>query len=155
MQNVAKAPAELKFRKLRLSNPKITAAVIQTPGALRALQVMGWEANVEEDTLVLPSNRQISFAQVTYEIMLCNADSFADSKHGKHMLLYAVLHWTAKMLHGTAPLNSIQALHARGASQPPPAVHAPCCWLSFISVTVHGCLLLLPFPSTACILSHF
>ena len=64
MQNVAKAPAELKFRKPRLSNPKITAAVIQTPGALRALQVMGWEANVEEDTLVLPSNRQISFAQV-------------------------------------------------------------------------------------------
>ena len=64
VQNVAKAPTEPKFRKLRLSNPKITAAVIQTPGALRALQVMGWEANVEEDTLVLPSNRQISFAQV-------------------------------------------------------------------------------------------
>ena len=41
--NVSKAPTELKFRKLRLSNPKVAAAVAGTPGALAALQHMGWQ----------------------------------------------------------------------------------------------------------------
>ena len=68
VQNVAKAPTEPKYRKIRLSNPKITTAVIQTPGSLAALQLMGWEASVEDDSLVLPSNRQITFAQVRAQL---------------------------------------------------------------------------------------
>ena len=60
--NVAKAPTELKFRRLRLSNPKITEVIVDTPNALDALQALGWEA--EDDQLVLPITRQLTYAHV-------------------------------------------------------------------------------------------
>lgn len=37
--NVVISPGEAKFRRIRLSNAKINAAVVQTPGALEALLV--------------------------------------------------------------------------------------------------------------------
>ena len=60
--NVSRAPTELKFRKLRLSNPKIAEVVVNAPGALAALQHLGWE--VEDDSLTLPISRQLKHAHV-------------------------------------------------------------------------------------------
>lgn len=62
--NVAKAPTELKFRKLRLSNPKIAEGIVRAPGALAALEQMGWHTEDQEDCLVLPITRQLTYAHV-------------------------------------------------------------------------------------------
>jgi preprotein translocase subunit SecD len=40
--NIAKAPAEPKYRKVRLSNPKISEALVHVPGARQYLRAIGW-----------------------------------------------------------------------------------------------------------------
>ena len=65
-QNVAQQPTEPKFRKLKLSNPKIAELLVAVPGALEALGVLGWVKEVEEgeDVLVLPPSKHMSMAEV-------------------------------------------------------------------------------------------
>ena len=51
--NVAKAPSEDKYRKVRLSNPKIAEAIVYVPGARQFLRANGWVL-VETEYLQLP-----------------------------------------------------------------------------------------------------
>ena len=41
--NVAKAPAEPKYRKVRLSNPKVADGLVHVPGARQFLRAIGWQ----------------------------------------------------------------------------------------------------------------
>mmetsp|Transcript_65477 Transcript_65477/g.203039 ORF Transcript_65477/g.203039 Transcript_65477/m.203039 type:complete len:186 (+) Transcript_65477:82-639(+) len=51
-RNVVRNPGEEKFRRIKLSNPKISAAITEVPFAVDALKEMGW---VEDgDGLALP-----------------------------------------------------------------------------------------------------
>ena len=40
--NIAKAPAEAKYRQLRLSNPKVAEGLVFVPGARQYLHAIGW-----------------------------------------------------------------------------------------------------------------
>jgi len=51
-RNVVRNPSEEKFRRIKLTNPKIAAAITDVPNALALLQEMGWQPAGEE--LVLP-----------------------------------------------------------------------------------------------------
>jgi len=54
IRNVVRNPSEEKFRCIRLSNPKIAAAIAEVPGAVNLLKGMGWVEDGEN--LVLPSS---------------------------------------------------------------------------------------------------
>ena len=51
--NIAKSPAEAKYRKVRLSNPKIGEGLVFVPGARQFLRAAGWQL-VEREFLELP-----------------------------------------------------------------------------------------------------
>jgi len=51
--NIAKAPAEEKYRKVRLSNPKIAETLVHVAGARQFLRALGWQL-VETEFLQLP-----------------------------------------------------------------------------------------------------
>lgn len=53
MANVAKAPTEEKYRKVRLSNPKVAEGLVFVPGARQFLRAVGWQL-VETEFLQLP-----------------------------------------------------------------------------------------------------
>ena len=42
MANIAKAPADMKFRKLRLSNPKVAEGLVYVAGARQFLVALGY-----------------------------------------------------------------------------------------------------------------
>merc|ERR1719361_398945 len=57
-RNVVRNPKEDKFRKIKLSNPKIAAAITDVPFAVDILREMGW---VEiPDGLVLPASVRLA-----------------------------------------------------------------------------------------------
>lgn len=65
IRNTVVTPNEDKFRRIRLSNPKIKAAIVEEAGALDILKAMGWKADSDdEDLLVLPKGAQLSMAEV-------------------------------------------------------------------------------------------
>merc|ERR1719414_1095195 len=51
-RNVVRNPAEEKFRRIKLLNPKIAAAITEVPFAVDALKEMGWAE--DGDGLSLP-----------------------------------------------------------------------------------------------------
>jgi hypothetical protein len=53
VRNTVQQPAEEKFRKIRLTNAKIAEAITNVPGAVAAMEEMGWQKEGEE-FLVLP-----------------------------------------------------------------------------------------------------
>lgn len=57
-RNTAQAPAEEKFRRIKLTNEKIKAAVADVPGATDSLLEMGWVA--EDEALVLPAGVKLT-----------------------------------------------------------------------------------------------
>ena len=59
--------AEEKYRRVRLSNAKVQAALVNTPGALDALLTMGWaqEGEGEDAALVVPKGRFFTMADVS------------------------------------------------------------------------------------------
>ena len=58
-------PGDDKYRRLRLSNPKIAAAVVDVPGALDALLAMGWERDAADaGFLVCPKGVRVTMAEV-------------------------------------------------------------------------------------------
>lgn len=60
-RNIAQNPREGKYRRLRLTNAKIAAAVVDTPGASQVMAELGWvqeEGNAE--FLVLPESVQLT-----------------------------------------------------------------------------------------------
>ncbi|CAE8658368.1 unnamed protein product, partial [Polarella glacialis] len=52
-RNVARKPKELKFRKIKLSHPKMAAAIINVPLAVDVLREMGWVE--DNEWLLLPA----------------------------------------------------------------------------------------------------
>ncbi|CAK0733915.1 hypothetical protein CVIRNUC_000354 [Coccomyxa viridis] len=65
MKNVVVSPTEDKFRRVKLSNPKIKAALVDVPGALQALLTLGWAQEQEpEEAVVVPKGRHFSMAEV-------------------------------------------------------------------------------------------
>lgn len=52
-RNVVRNPTEEKFKKIKLSNPKIAAAITDVPFAVDVLKEMGWVE--EDDGLSLPA----------------------------------------------------------------------------------------------------
>lgn len=62
-KNVYQNPKEEKYRKIRLSNPKIDATIVQVPGAMQLLIAMGWkyDVDVDADNLILPPAARLNF----------------------------------------------------------------------------------------------
>eukprot|EP00928_Gymnodinium_smaydae_P081973 TRINITY_DN653_c1_g1_i1.p1 TRINITY_DN653_c1_g1~~TRINITY_DN653_c1_g1_i1.p1 ORF type:complete len:213 (-),score=50.09 TRINITY_DN653_c1_g1_i1:364-924(-) len=52
-RNVVRNPSDEKFRRIKLTNPKIAAAITDVPAALALMAQMGWQQEGEE--LVLPA----------------------------------------------------------------------------------------------------
>lgn len=65
VKNVVVAPADEKFRRLRLSNSKIAAALTKVPGGLEAMQSLGWQVDpADPDFIILPKSVKPSMAEV-------------------------------------------------------------------------------------------
>lgn len=65
LYNCAVSPREEKYRRIKLSNKKISETIVNTPGALDAMQALGWvqdEANLEE--LMLPAGVFMTMKEV-------------------------------------------------------------------------------------------
>ncbi|GAX74154.1 hypothetical protein CEUSTIGMA_g1603.t1 [Chlamydomonas eustigma] len=63
--NATVSPKEDKFRRIRLSNAKINALLVQVPGCVEALLEMGWETDTtDSDSLIIPTGRFMSMAEV-------------------------------------------------------------------------------------------
>lgn len=56
-RNVVRNPTDEKFRRIKLSNPKIAATITDVPGAVALLKEMGWVEDGEE--LVLPAELRL------------------------------------------------------------------------------------------------
>jgi len=59
VRNTVSKPSEEKFRKIRLTNPKIAAVITNVPNVVVALTEMGWQQ--EEENLVLPIGTKLVF----------------------------------------------------------------------------------------------
>lgn len=58
-------PGEEKYRRLRLSNPRIAAAIVEVAGALDALLALGWERDEgDAEALVCPKYAKMTMAGV-------------------------------------------------------------------------------------------
>ena len=61
-----------KYRRLRLSNPRIAAAIVEVPGALDALLALGWAPDESEpEYLVCPRSAKMTMAEVALLTSLC------------------------------------------------------------------------------------
>eukprot|EP00392_Amoebophrya_sp_AT5.2_P007399 g7413.t1 len=72
IQNVVKDPVNEKFKRIKLSNPKIHANITQIDPALEALLLMGWEL-LDEDTLFLPDDLMLNVSDYPGRIMEAKA----------------------------------------------------------------------------------
>eukprot|EP00873_Tetraselmis_striata_P016911 jgi/Tetstr1/437175/TSEL_002747.t2 len=66
-KNAAVQPREEKFRKVKLSNKKVAATVVEAPGAMDAMLKLGWarDSTPEDgDVLVLPAGKYLKMDQV-------------------------------------------------------------------------------------------
>lgn len=62
LKNVSQNHKEEKYRKIKLSNPRISEQITSIGGALRALLIIGWKFSMaEEAVLTLPSGTRITF----------------------------------------------------------------------------------------------
>lgn len=73
-RNACSQPGEEKFRRIKLSNERIRAAIAEVPGAKEALIEMGWEEEREGpdgqvDALVLPAGRRITMHEHIAKIL--------------------------------------------------------------------------------------
>ena len=58
-------PTDDKYRRLRLSNPKIATTIVGVPGAVDALLAMGWQYDAADaDFLVCPKGVKVTMAEV-------------------------------------------------------------------------------------------
>ena len=66
LYNIAVMPKEEKYRRIKLSNPKIKANIADIPEARNFLSLLGWELIEEEgvEFLTLPAKKGITMAQV-------------------------------------------------------------------------------------------
>eukprot|EP00450_Noctiluca_scintillans_P038957 CAMPEP_0194478438 /NCGR_PEP_ID=MMETSP0253-20130528/1878_1 /TAXON_ID=2966 /ORGANISM="Noctiluca scintillans" /LENGTH=156 /DNA_ID=CAMNT_0039317521 /DNA_START=34 /DNA_END=504 /DNA_ORIENTATION=+ len=66
-RNVIRNPADDKFRHIKLSNPRIAAAITDVPNAVDVLREMGWQEDSEG--LVLPSGVRLAFEREVVDII--------------------------------------------------------------------------------------
>lgn len=65
LRNVVVNPGEEKYRRIKLSNPKIKTSIQEVKGGLETLKAMGWVQDPEdEDMLFVPKGLQLSMAEV-------------------------------------------------------------------------------------------
>lgn len=66
LYNIAVLPTEAKYRRIKLSNPKIKANIADIPEARQVLTLLGWDLIDEEgeEFLTLPANKNITMAHV-------------------------------------------------------------------------------------------
>eukprot|EP00884_Botryococcus_braunii_P017636 jgi/Botrbrau1/4556/Bobra.60_2s0043.1 len=65
IQNIAINPGEQKFKRIKLSNPKIKSGLVDVPGGLEALLALGWIYDEEDkESLVVPKGRQLTMTEV-------------------------------------------------------------------------------------------
>jgi len=62
-RNVVRTPKEEKFRRIKLTNPRIMATITEVEGATRILEEMGWvqSADVDEAMMHLPETVRLHF----------------------------------------------------------------------------------------------
>lgn len=64
-RNVVINPTEDKYRKIKLTNPKINQTVTQAAGGVESMLAMGWTYEAEDkENLVLAKGAKISMAEV-------------------------------------------------------------------------------------------
>eukprot|EP00798_Chlamydomonas_sp_ICE-L_P031422 gene31422-6596_t len=49
LYNAAINPKEEKFRRIKMSNPKINEKIVSVPGCIETLQLMGWQQQSDEE----------------------------------------------------------------------------------------------------------
>lgn len=65
LRNTAVNPSEEKYRRIRLTNPKVKALIAEEKGAVQSLLALGWERDAEDsESLVIPKGRYFSMAEV-------------------------------------------------------------------------------------------
>ena len=58
-----------KFRRIRLTNPKIQAVLVQVPGCLEALEHMGWIADeADKEFLMISPGKYMSMKEVSFRL---------------------------------------------------------------------------------------
>lgn len=63
--NTAVQPHETKFRRVRLTNPKVKEVLGDCPGALEAMQALGWAVDeAEPEFMVVPPGKYLKMEQV-------------------------------------------------------------------------------------------
>lgn len=64
LYNAAISPKEEKFRRIKLTNPKIREAVVEAPGAVAALRALGWVDDEAGEGLVVQPGLYFSMKEV-------------------------------------------------------------------------------------------
>ncbi|GBF89107.1 hypothetical protein Rsub_01824 [Raphidocelis subcapitata] len=66
LYNAAVAPKEEKYRRIKLTNPKIRETVVEATGGVDALRALGWVEDPEapEDFLMVPPGLYFSMKEV-------------------------------------------------------------------------------------------
>ncbi|CAD7934687.1 unnamed protein product [Amoebophrya sp. A25] len=72
IKNIVSDPTNDKFKRIKLSNPKIHSCITSVDPALEALLLMGWEL-LDEDTLFLPDDLMMNVSDFPGRIMAAKA----------------------------------------------------------------------------------
>lgn len=67
LRNVIQHPSEEKYRKIRLTNEKISKTITTVPGAVDSLVLMGWEQ--QDENLVLPMATKLDFPSSVNKVL--------------------------------------------------------------------------------------
>ena len=67
---------------MKLSNPKIKAALVDVPGAIEALLAIGWLREKEpEEALVVPKGRHFTMAEVSTPLVISSISQSAVTRN--------------------------------------------------------------------------
>eukprot|EP00746_Dinoflagellata_sp_MGD_P141483 gnl/MRDRNA2_/MRDRNA2_74582_c0_seq4.p1 gnl/MRDRNA2_/MRDRNA2_74582_c0~~gnl/MRDRNA2_/MRDRNA2_74582_c0_seq4.p1 ORF type:complete len:306 (+),score=97.22 gnl/MRDRNA2_/MRDRNA2_74582_c0_seq4:129-1046(+) len=72
LRNVIQNPTEEKFRKIRLTNEKISKAITTVPGAVDSLVLMGWQQ--QDENLILPKELKLDFPNSVNKVLEAKGD---------------------------------------------------------------------------------
>jgi hypothetical protein len=65
LKNTVVNPSEEKFRRIRLSNPKINTLIREEQGGVETLKALGWVEEEATESLVVPTGKQFTMAEVS------------------------------------------------------------------------------------------
>ena len=81
IENIAKNPAEAKYRKVRLSNPKVAEGLVHVPGVRQWMGAVGWEL-AEDEFMTLPEAADAAAQLAALEAL---AQAFAKAKEAERV----------------------------------------------------------------------